>query len=439
MVAFTRIADFWQRRSLRFWLATGMLMTSLPMLIAAVAGYMLYHKTIIEPLVEVSSKQRHVLAPLQDVQIQLWDLSKSVNDYAVDGRTSRAVDYRRESKEINAAFISLAGAVEKHSLEADDVRKAHTDWLEVAVFSDSILASAGLHGDREAVREVEEFEDSVDSLGKRLDSVYDDMRRENEETHDAALADLDRSDDIALAGFGLSIIFAIIGIYIINKSLVTSMNRLASGALRLAAGDRDHRIEVHVPHELANVAQAFNVMTGQILAQERALERAAITDGLTGLFNRREFDRVLADELRRSARYGSIVSLAIGDVDHFKQFNDTHGHPAGDEILRGVARTLRHTVRDVDKVFRFGGEEFILLLPESDAQAALGTAERVRAAVEEMVIPLANGTRARVSISIGVATHPAHGATPADLLKSADAALYESKAKGRNRVTGAIG
>jgi diguanylate cyclase (GGDEF)-like protein len=226
-----------------------------------------------------------------------------------------------------------------------------------------------------------------------------------------------------------------IGIYIVNKSLVTSMNSLASGALRLAAGDRDHRIKVHIPHELVNVAEAFNVMTGQILAQERALERAATTDGLTGLLNRREFDRVLAEELRRGARYGSALSIAIGDVDHFKKLNDTHGHQAGDEVLRIVSRTLRMTVRDVDKVFRFGGEEFVLLLPESDAAGALQTAERVRVAIEEMVVPLANGTRVRVSISLGVATHPVHGGTPDELLKNADAALYESKAKGRNRVS----
>jgi diguanylate cyclase (GGDEF)-like protein len=429
------MSDFWQRRSLKFWLATGILMTSLPMLIAATAGYVLYHNAIIDPLVEVASRQRDILRPLQDLQLQLWDINKSVNDYAVDGRAGRAVDYRRESKTIDAAFVSLAEAVEGHGLEADDIKQAHADWLEVAVFSDSILASAGVHRNRDATREVEELEDSVDSLGKRLDVVFNDLRLDNENTHETALADLARSDDMALAGFGLSIIFAMIGIYIVNKSLVTSMNSLASGALRLAAGDRDHRIKVHIPHELVNVAEAFNVMTGQILAQERALERAATTDGLTGLLNRREFDRVLAEELRRGARYGSALSIAIGDVDHFKKLNDTHGHQAGDEVLRIVSRTLRMTVRDVDKVFRFGGEEFVLLLPESDAAGALQTAERVRAAIEEMVVPLANGTRVRVSISLGVATHPVHGGTPDELLKNADAALYESKAKGRNRVS----
>src|SRR5258707_9509512 len=121
MVALKKMSAFWERRSLKFWLATGMLMTSLPMLISAVAGFTLYHKAIIEPLVDVASKQRHILAPLQDVELSLWDVSKSVNDYAIDGRKSRAADYQRESKEIDAAFISLAEAVEGHGLEGGEV------------------------------------------------------------------------------------------------------------------------------------------------------------------------------------------------------------------------------------------------------------------------------------------------------------------------------
>ncbi len=439
MAAFKKTSDFWEQRSLKFWLATGMLMTSVPMMISAVAGYMLYHHAIIDPLVDISARQRYILAPLHDMQLSLWKLTESVNDYALDGRRSSQAEYHRESKEINAAFAGLVVAVEGHGLELQDVDRARADWLEAVTYSDSIIASAGLHGDGDVSHEVEQFEDSVDAFGRALAAVYDDVRVENENTHSVALADLRRSDNLSLAGLGLSIICAMVGIYIINKSLVTSMNRLASGALRLASGDRSHRIEVRIPHELVNVAEAFNVMTEQMLAQEKAIERAAITDGLTGLFDRREFDRILADELRRGTRYGTVVSLAIGDVDHFKKFNDTYGHQAGDDVLKSVARTLRATVRDVDRVFRFGGEEFVLLLPESDAAGALQTAERVRAAVEESVVVLADGARARVSISIGVATYPVHGATPESLLKNADAALYESKAKGRNRVTVAIG
>lgn len=245
------------------------------------------------------------------------------------------------------------------------------------------------------------------------------------------------SERLAVAGFAVSIIFSVLGVVVINRSLVSSMDQLATGAMRLAAGDRDHQIEVHIPSELANVANAFNVMTSQILEQEETLARLARTDGLTGLFNRREFDRMLAEEIRRGERYGTSVSLIMSDIDHFKNFNDTHGHQAGDEALRAVAQTLKEGVRDVDKACRFGGEEFILILPECDAQAARQAAERVRAAVEAREIHLDGELTTKVAISLGVATYPGSGTTPEALLKSADAALYESKENGRNRVTSA--
>jgi diguanylate cyclase (GGDEF)-like protein len=205
--------------------------------------------------------------------------------------------------------------------------------------------------------------------------------------------------------------------------------------LRLAAGDREHNIEVHVPRELVNVAEAFNLMTSQIVEQEEALSRAARTDGLTGLYNRREFDRILAAEIQRGARYGTTFSLLIADIDHFKNFNDTRGHQAGDDALRAVSQTLKDGLREVDRACRFGGEEFVLILSECDAEAAFRTAERLRAAVEVLEIVLDEKQTAKVTMSLGVATYPDDGATPESLLKSADSALYQSKEEGRNRVT----
>jgi diguanylate cyclase (GGDEF)-like protein len=240
-----------------------------------------------------------------------------------------------------------------------------------------------------------------------------------------------------VAGFGVSIVGAVLGVALINCSLVGSMDRLAAGAMSLAAGDRDHRIEVQIPRELASVADAFNLMTKRIREQEEDLARAAKVDGLTGLYNRREFDRMLAEEIRRGERYGGSLSLIMGDIDHFKNFNDTHGHQAGDEALRSVAQTLKGGLRAMDKACRFGGEEFVLILPESDAEAACHSAERLRAAVEARDVHLDGKQTAKVTISLGVATYPGNGATPETLLKSADSALYKAKENGRNVVMSA--
>jgi len=167
-------------------------------------------------------------------------------------------------------------------------------------------------------------------------------------------------------------------------------------------------------------------------ANER-LRQLAATDGLTGLGNHREFQTRLEAELQRADRYGHDVSLLMMDVDHFKQYNDSFGHPAGDEVLRTVAELLRQEARESDFVARYGGEEFAVILPMTGPADAAQMAERVRARIEWHGWPL----RA-VTVSVGLASRSLPLATSEALLKAADQALYASKQAGRNRVSVAL-
>jgi diguanylate cyclase (GGDEF)-like protein len=167
------------------------------------------------------------------------------------------------------------------------------------------------------------------------------------------------------------------------------------------------------------------------------LQALATLDGMTGLLNRRAFGEKMLDEMRRSARYGWPLSVLLMDVDKFKQYNDTFGHPAGDEVLKSVARLLQEQARSSDIVARYGGEEFIALLPNTDREAAHILAERVRVAIES-----APWVERAITVSIGIATMTpqvvgdAALLTEADrLIETADQALYRSKENGRNRVT----
>jgi diguanylate cyclase (GGDEF)-like protein len=160
----------------------------------------------------------------------------------------------------------------------------------------------------------------------------------------------------------------------------------------------------------------------------------AQTDALTGALNRREFDERLAAELRRARRYAKTCALLLLDIDHFKSVNDTHGHPAGDAVLKELARLLQAQLRDVDCVARYGGEEFVALLPETDSQAARGVAERVRAALAAGAFTLPDGATRRVTVSIGVACFPQCADSAAALVTHADQAMYAAKQGGRNRV-----
>ncbi|MGH2786132.1 MAG: diguanylate cyclase [Actinomycetota bacterium] len=169
----------------------------------------------------------------------------------------------------------------------------------------------------------------------------------------------------------------------------------------------------------------------------------AIRDGLTGLLNHGEFQRVLATEAGRLERFSSLrtsghrLSLLLIDIDRFKALNDRYGHPVGDAVLRDVANAINGAVRSFDVVARYGGEEFAVVLPETDEEGALQVAERVREAVQSAVSPPKAGPRRRVTVSIGSATAPADGINPAELIASSDDALYRAKDTGRNRVIAA--
>jgi diguanylate cyclase (GGDEF)-like protein len=164
------------------------------------------------------------------------------------------------------------------------------------------------------------------------------------------------------------------------------------------------------------------------------VERQAVTDELTGLFNRRRFQEAMATEVERSKRFGQPVGLVLLDLDDFKNVNDTYGHQQGDLVLREVARVLRETSREIDEPARYGGEELAVVLPGTDLEGAYNLAERVRAGIEELALPLLDGDGIlRVTASFGVATLPGSADGTRDLVAAADEALYRAKRAGKNR------
>ncbi|HYO64543.1 MAG TPA: diguanylate cyclase [Archangium sp.] len=168
-------------------------------------------------------------------------------------------------------------------------------------------------------------------------------------------------------------------------------------------------------------------------SRDRAM-LVAVTDPLTGLYNRAYFHEALGVEFRRAQRYKHPMTLVLLDLDHFKQVNDTLGHSAGDEALREVSARLRRTARSTDVVARHGGEEFAMILPETDLEHGLIAAERFRAAVDGATVHGARGGSRTLTISAGVGCYPAHATSMSELIELTDAALYNAKRTGRNRV-----
>jgi diguanylate cyclase (GGDEF)-like protein len=246
---------------------------------------------------------------------------------------------------------------------------------------------------------------------------------------------------------GLIVIAIIVGVgwvaYRLGLLIVRPLDRLAVGAERVAAGDLSVALPVVGSGEVAYLTEIFNDMVKRLregraelnaantaLQQKNEeLERLSVTDQLTGLYNRRRMLEVLENEVHRSKRLEHRFAVLMMDVDHFKKFNDSFGHQAGDRVLAGVADVLRETTREIDTPARYGGEEFLAVLPEARLDAAVEVAERIRATLAARIFE-----GRRVTLSVGVAEYPTHGEDSERLVAAADDALYRAKNEGRNRV-----
>ncbi len=195
--------------------------------------------------------------------------------------------------------------------------------------------------------------------------------------------------------------------------------------------------QVTLVHENQALLSSLKRNVKALGVQNRRLEQLATRDGLTGLYNHRYFREAFEVELSRCRRYERVISLVFADIDHFKRYNDTHGHLGGDQLLSALGKLITSQSRQSTIVARYGGEEFVLLVPETDHQGALRYAEKIRSLVESHAFGECDShASGRITLSMGVATFPEHGTDADALIKYADDALYRAKATGRNTVCG---
>jgi len=198
--------------------------------------------------------------------------------------------------------------------------------------------------------------------------------------------------------------------------------------------DLSHSFAVNLLLNLAQRIRVNNRMVTESNRERARFEQAALFDGLTGIHNRRWFDDTLTRVVRRAAYDRTTLSVALLDIDHFKRFNDDYGHAAGDRVLQTVAKTLSTDLRPTDLVARFGGEEFVVILPGTDHVGACVALNRLREAVARTTVDCGE-TLPQVTISVGIAT-ATPDEEPSQLVARADAAMYRAKQAGRNRVVG---
>lgn len=220
--------------------------------------------------------------------------------------------------------------------------------------------------------------------------------------------------------------------------VVTARDSTEDKVTGLDAGADDYLTKpINFPELEARVRSMLRIkrLQDQLEEKNRELEHLSISDGLTGLYNHRHLHELLQDEFERSLRTEEPVSVVMFDLDRFKQINDTYGHQAGDKVLQELADILRDTAREIDQLGRYGGEEFLAILPDSDPDAGVTFAERVRETVEGQKFDIQTDSPLDMTISAGVAAYPHDDPDgPRRLVYYADQALYSAKNSGRNRV-----
>ena len=254
-------------------------------------------------------------------------------------------------------------------------------------------------------------------------------------TADEAYAQVAQLRDVtALLVMGLLVLVGFIA-YWLGLLIVRPLDRLTTGAAEVAAGD----LEVDLPvgkGEVGYLTEVFNGMVDRLREGRQQLEGLLVTDPLTGISNRRHLMEKMEGDVRRSRRSKKAFTILMLDVDHFKKFNDMHGHVAGDKALKAVAKVLLKVTREIDHVARFGGEEFLVMLSDTNIYGAVKVAERIQEQLSKRKVAVGKKS-VTVTVSTGVAEYPVHGDSPEALIVSADAALYEAKRLGRDRVTSA--
>jgi diguanylate cyclase (GGDEF)-like protein len=227
--------------------------------------------------------------------------------------------------------------------------------------------------------------------------------------------------------------------------MVTALNEVEDKVKGIEAGADDFITKpLNKMELLARVKSLLRIKSLQDQLQEKIkqleiakerLSELAVTDGLTGMYNYRFFKEYLYREIRRASRFHLFISLVMLDIDYFKNYNDAHGHLAGDEILKTLAQLMVANVRSIDVAARYGGEEFVLVLPETNKNAARVVAEKIKELVAQHPFPLASSQPdEQITVSMGIATYPENGSTVEEMIHCADRRLYRAKTGGRNRV-----
>lgn len=375
-------------------------------------------------------EEKHIIVNLQNLILKA---AMPPNDYLIHGDPAERELFIQLSQEVDEAFEDAFASPFEFEEDRAMVDSAFQEWQRALSMGKALLAFPDPVGNPTAALQMEHFDLHIDQVVERLNNVHKLEHGEVEEK--IARVDATKRRVLGLfqgmfaVGFGIAVAAGLA----LAHSILNPVSVLKEGASRFGAGILSHRIPTN-GDELGQLAMTFNTMAEQLQNSQETLKDLASHDGLTGLYNHREFYRLLEEEVKRSLRYHHSFSLLIVDLDHFKAVNDTYGHQVGDEVLCAIATLILGKVRSTDRVARYGGEEFVIILTETPGSDAQVIAERIRISVSSHPIAVTQEEKVNLTVSIGLSAFPEDGGSGKEIIHAADQALYAAKNAGRNKV-----
>ncbi len=418
---------------IRTWFIIGM--GGMLLLLVLLGGSIFYYQGIVnrtfEEVEHEALVEMHSIMHLEGVIPRVED---PLQNYLIYGNPAERENFNRLSLELDEAFKEVPGTIFYEEKERELIRLAWEEWQKARPAAEALLALPHPMGNPTSAEAMKRFDAQIDHMIESVGRAHYISHQELKEMTESARILRGKITLFIFIILGVGLFLVIVSSIALVRTVLVPLRILEEGANHLSSGRLSHRVVLDNQDELGQLAKTFNTMAGELEKSHAALQNLAIRDGLTGLYNYRVFNAMLGDEIERSQRFNRPVSLLMLDIDHFKRVNDSHGHPAGDAILKGLSERLGFQARSIDRVCRYGGEEFTVILPETDLEAAAHVAERLRATVEAEPFDVNTGEPMRMTVSIGVAAFPKDGDSAPDLLAAADQLLFVAKRAGRNRI-----
>lgn len=415
------------RLSLRIRFLFAMGVVFIPLVVVAIGANAFLGNTA-SALNQIVEQPVYKLQATSRLQNQIRKTYALARDFADTRRFAQRVQFESEAAIVETMFVEVLSKPFLGSQEHALLNNARRDWKSSVVLADAIFSAgaprAALHQLDQRVNQI------MFMLEQAHDIHYSEIGAQRAEINAAE----NRQRTIIVIAVSIGLLVAVVGAILLARSVLKPLREFEKGMARFSSDDLSYRLPLQNQDEIGRLAREFNAMAEKLMQHRHKLEELSVRDGLTGLYNRRELERRLHEEVQRARRYQRPLSVMMLDIDHFKSVNDRHGHQAGDEVLITVADLIQLNVRPVDLVCRYGGEELTVILPETDETGTHMVAERIRGTVEESITTTPQGDMVHVTVSIGFATFPRHGDTAATLIHAADQALYLAKQEGRNLV-----